>query len=87
LHLHPRVREAAVISRDDPDAGLKIIAFLSAHAGDRPSIIEMKTFCGTRLPTYMNPDQFVFQDRLPRTSTDKTDYQALNGQSLAARAG
>ena len=87
LHLHPRVREAAVISRDDPDAGLKIIAFLSAHAGDRPSIVEMKTFCGTRLPTYMNPDQFVFQDRLPRTSTDKTDYQALNGQSLAARAG
>jgi amino acid adenylation domain-containing protein len=87
LHLHPRVREAAVISHDDPEAGLKIVAFLSLHAGERPSIVEMKTFCGSRLPAYMNPDQFVFQDRLPKTSTDKMDYQALKAQPLAARAG
>jgi non-ribosomal peptide synthetase component E (peptide arylation enzyme) len=25
----------------------------------------------------MNPDIFVFLDSLPRTSTDKVDYQAL----------
>jgi hypothetical protein len=26
---------------------------------------------------YMVPDLFVFQNALPRTSTDKVDYQAL----------
>ena len=37
----------------------------------------MKTFCAAQLPAYMSPDRFVFHDRLPRTSTDKVDYQTL----------
>ena len=45
--------------------------------GARPSIIEMKTFCARHLPAYMIPDAFAFLERLPRTSTDKVDYQAL----------
>jgi amino acid adenylation domain-containing protein len=77
LYLHPRVREAAVVSRPDADAGVAITAFLSCHAGQPPSIIEMKTFCAAHLPAYMNPDRFVFDDQLPRTSTDKVDYQML----------
>ena len=37
----------------------------------------MKSFCGARLPSYMSPDVFLFLDALPRTSTDKVDYQRL----------
>ena len=37
----------------------------------------MKMFCAQHLPAYMNPDLFVFLDSLPRTSTNKVDYQAL----------
>ena len=44
---------------------------------ERPSIIEMKTFCAAQLPSYMSPDVFLFLDALPRTSTDKVDYQGL----------
>ena len=61
----------------DADAGVKVIAFLSAHEGAPPSIVELKTFCATKVPAYMSPDRFVFRDRLPRTSSDKIDYQAL----------
>jgi acyl-CoA synthetase (AMP-forming)/AMP-acid ligase II len=45
--------------------------------GRKPSIIELKTFAAAHLPAYMVPDAFVFVDALPRTSTDKVDYQRL----------
>lgn len=77
LYLHDRVREAAVISVPDADGGVRIVAFLSCHEGAPPSIIDLKASCAQRLPAYMNPDQFMIRDQLPRTSTDKVDYQAL----------
>lgn len=84
LYLHPRLREVAVVSVPDDDAGQKIVAFLSCHQGETSSIVELKTFCGTKLPSYMNPDRFVFYNRLPRTSTDKVDYQVLQRQLIAS---
>jgi acyl-coenzyme A synthetase/AMP-(fatty) acid ligase len=76
LYLHPDVREAAVVSTADPEAGTRITAFLACH-GRRPSIVQLKTFAASRLPVYMSPDQFLFCDNLPRTSTNKVAYQAL----------
>jgi len=77
LYQNERIREAAVISVPDPAAGVRIIAFLAPQPGERPSIIELKTFCARVLPAYMNPDVFSFVEKLPRTSTDKVDYQGL----------
>ena len=78
LYLHRNLREAAVVSVADGGTVLEIIAFLSCQNSEKPSIIELKTFCKARLPAYMIPDRFVVLDRLPRTSTDKVDYQTLN---------
>jgi amino acid adenylation domain-containing protein len=77
LYLHDHLREAAIISLNDADGGVEIVAFLSWKDGARPSIIELKTFCKAKLPAYMIPDRFVTLDALPRTSTDKIDYQGL----------
>jgi acyl-coenzyme A synthetase/AMP-(fatty) acid ligase len=77
LYRHPQVREAAAVPVPDEDRGLQILAFLSSRAGSRPSLIEMKRFCAEHLPLYMIPDRFVWLDDLPRTSTDKIDYQRL----------
>ena len=52
-----------------------------------PSIIELKTFCAQALPAYMSPDAFVVLDALPRTSTDKVDYQALRARRAGRHAG
>ncbi len=60
---------------------MRIVACLSCQASPNPSIIELKTFCASHLPGYMSPDRFVFLERLPRTSTDKVDYQALRQQA------
>ena len=85
LYLHPGLREVAVVAVPDPDAGTRIVAFVAAHeAQPAPSIVALKTFCGTKIPSYMSPDAFVFAPRLPKTSTDKVDYQTLKGQLLAA---
>jgi len=76
LYKHPAVKEAAVLARSD-DEGVQIRAFLAFHEGRRPSIIALKQFCSENLPLYMIPDVFRFQDALPKTSTDKVDYQKL----------
>jgi len=79
MYAHPRVREAAVVPVPDEEAGVRIVAVLSCRGPERPSTVDLKTFCATRLPGYMIPDRFLFRDCLPRTSTDKVDYQALAG--------
>ncbi len=77
LYRHERIREAGVVSSAVPGLDAKIVAYLVAGAEPRPGVIEMKMFCAQHLPAYMNPDLFVFLDSLPRTSTNKVDYQAL----------
>ena len=77
LYRHPLVKEAAVIALPDEETGVKIRAFLSAREEKHPSLIEMKRFCAENLPPYMIPDSFSWQPALPKTSTDKVDYQRL----------
>lgn len=77
LYKNERIREAAVVAVPDAAAGVRIIAHLAPEGSDRPSIIELKAFCNRNLPSYMSPDVFVFVDALPRTSTNKIDYQRL----------
>jgi amino acid adenylation domain-containing protein len=77
LHGHPGIREAAVVALTG-DEGVRIRAHLVCREGSRLSIIQLKRFCAERLPLYMVPDLFQFHDGLPKTSTDKTDYQTLS---------
>lgn len=77
LYRHPLVKEAAVVALPDEEAGVKIKAFLSCRESKRPSLIELKRFCSEVLPAYMIPDHFVWCEALPKTSTDKVDYQRL----------
>ena len=77
LYRHEQVREAAVIALPDEEAGVKIRAFVAWREGAKPSQIALKRFCAENLPLYMVPDQFTFPPALPKTSTDKVDYQTL----------
>ncbi|MBM3395863.1 MAG: amino acid adenylation domain-containing protein [Betaproteobacteria bacterium] len=77
LYKHDKVKEAAVIAKPDEEAGVKITAYLSCKVAEAPSLIEMKRFCSEHIPIYMIPDRFVWLETLPKTSTDKVDYQRL----------
>jgi amino acid adenylation domain-containing protein len=76
MYRHADVREVAATAVAQSD-GLQIRAYLATKAGQKLSIIALKQFCAANLPAYMIPDQFLFVEQLPRTSTDKIDYQSL----------
>jgi amino acid adenylation domain-containing protein len=77
LYRHPAVTEAAVVALPNAENGTLIKAFLSWSDGKPRGIIEMKKFCADNLPNYMIPDRFSSYPTLPKTSTDKINYQAL----------
>ena len=81
LATHAVVREVAVVSDQLPGADVRITAYLSVDGDRPPSTIELKQFCMERLPRYMVPDRFAIVPSLPRTSTDKIDYQTLVRQA------
>ena len=81
LYGHALIKEAAVVALPDENDGIKIKAFVSCREPNRPSIIELKRFCSENLPLYMIPDHFVWCESLPKTSTDKIDYQRLKGMN------
>jgi amino acid adenylation domain-containing protein len=78
LYRHPSIKEAAVLAFPD-DNGVPIKAFTSTRDGSKLSMIELKKFCSENLPLYMVPDLFCCLESLPKTSTDKIDYQKLKG--------
>jgi amino acid adenylation domain-containing protein len=77
LHRFPEAREAAVIARSDEESGVRITAFLTLANGRPPTFIEIKRFCAEVMPAYMVPDGFAYPESIPKTSTDKVDYQRL----------
>lgn len=77
LHRHPTVPEAAAIARAGAEGEVEIVAFLAWSDAAPFSTLKMKQFCAQHLPLYMVPDRFVALQTLPKTSTDKIDYQRL----------
>lgn len=77
LYKHPNVKEAGSVATSDDEGNVQVVAFLSTVDGSKLSIIAMKRFCAEKLPLYMIPDRFDQRPDLPRTSTDKVDYQKL----------
>jgi amino acid adenylation domain-containing protein len=80
LYRHTDVREAAVVALSDAE-GVTIHAFVALADGIKLSLIAMKRFCSNQIPLYMIPDRFFFKDALPKTSTDKIDYQRLKAMA------
>ena len=77
LYRSERIVEAAAVALTDSGGDILIKVFLVARGERAPSIIELKTYCAQNLVPYMIPDQFAVLDALPKTSTDKIDYQSL----------
>src|SRR3546814_1849705 len=77
LNNHPDVVEAAVMAFSDPDGQVSVEAFLSWGSAEAASILQLKRYCNGALPAYMVPDRFKILSALPKTSTDKVDYQRL----------
>ena len=86
LYKHPQVVEAAAVAVPDPESGVLIYAFLCCEGGDKaPKTVQMKIFSAKNLLSYMVPDRFVFLETMPKTSTDKIDFQNLSSLATATK--
>lgn len=77
LMRHPDIREAAAVAVPDTESGVRVCAYVGCQDGKTLTKIALKTHSARNLPPYMIPDTFTVVDKLPRTSTDKIDYQSL----------
>lgn len=77
LQTHDKIREVGIISEPDDEIGNKIIAILCSEHNDI-SVLELKTYCSKKLPSYAVPHDFdIHSDPLPKTSSGKVNKQQL----------
>jgi amino acid adenylation domain-containing protein len=77
LACHQAVGPCIVLPRADGRSEPRLIAYLVARPGARPSPQELRSHLSTRLPTHMIPAAFVELDSLPLTGNGKIDRAAL----------
>lgn len=75
LSTHASVHECVVVVEGE---GLtaKLLALVVAK-GERPSLLDLKQHCASRLPRYMIVDRVVHLEALPRTPNGKVDRNKL----------
>jgi len=78
LCLHPAIKEAIVLAREDTDDNKYLVAYLiHDQAIPSPSPNELRTYLRQQLPNYMLPVAFVFMNTFPLTINGKVDRNAL----------
>ncbi len=75
---HHRIRTAVVAARGDNE-DRRLVAYLvpAAQGEGIPSVSDLRTYAGDRLPGFMVPSAFVELDALPLTPNGKVDRAAL----------
>ncbi|MGW0444633.1 non-ribosomal peptide synthetase [Streptosporangium sandarakinum] len=71
------VRQAVVVTGEDPGGGRRLIAYVVPMSGAGIDPREMREFAARRLPDYMVPSAFVVLPALPLTVNGKVDRRAL----------
>jgi O-succinylbenzoic acid--CoA ligase len=82
LELCPGVREAAVIGQPDPEWGERVTAVVvPADPAHPPTLPELRSAVGQRLPHYAVPRALVLVAEVPLLASGKPDLAALRGLS------
>lgn len=81
LLAHGEVREAVVMVHEDAELGQRLLAYVTADAGeeaDAGALREsLESHLRRRLPAFMVPARFVVMSRFPAMPNGKVDRQAL----------
>jgi amino acid adenylation domain-containing protein len=77
LALHPSVKQAVVLLREDSPGDKRLIGYLIPNPGGIPAAGELRTFLLDKLPDYMVPSAFITLASFPLTPNGKIDRRAL----------
>jgi amino acid adenylation domain-containing protein len=87
LARHERVKEAAVVVRDDVNGEKRLVAYVTQRSGgDLLSVEALRTHLQAVVPEYMVPTALVILESLPLTANGKLDRAALPVPELGAYA-
>jgi amino acid adenylation domain-containing protein len=87
LRADPKVRDVAVLAREDSPGDRRLVAYVVLGEGEQAEAAELRAFVGAALPEYMVPSAVVFLDALPLTDNGKLDRAALPAPELRGTAG
>jgi acyl-CoA ligase (AMP-forming) (exosortase A-associated) len=78
LYASGQVAEALVGGEPDEQRGERIVAYVVLRDGG--DVGQLRRFCKTELPRYMQPARIEVMEGLPRTTSGKFDLRAAQGQ-------
>jgi amino acid adenylation domain-containing protein len=87
LERHPRVREAAVVVREDAPGAARLVGYVVPEGGAAVDPAELRDFLAERLPEYMVPAATVVLERFPLSPNGKVDRKALPAPDADGGAG
>ena len=77
LRRDPRIRDAAVVVREDVPGERRLVAYAVPAEGVSPSAAELRGALRERVPEYMVPAAVLLLDALPLNANGKVDRRAL----------
>jgi amino acid adenylation domain-containing protein len=77
LRLHPALREAVVVAREETPGETRLVAYVVAAPQAAPTVNELRDFLREKLPDYMVPTSFVVLEVLPLMPNGKVNRRGL----------
>jgi o-succinylbenzoate---CoA ligase len=78
LRSHPGVAEVAVVARDDPEWGQRVVAVVVARKRSAPPTLDdLRSWVKEGRPAFAAPRELVLVDALPRTASGKVARDRL----------
>jgi amino acid adenylation domain-containing protein len=77
LNGHPKVRESAVIVREDVPGEKRLVAYVVGDPAETTEAGEIREALREKLPDYMMPSSIVLLETMPLTPNGKIDRRAL----------
>ncbi|HEX8118111.1 MAG TPA: amino acid adenylation domain-containing protein, partial [Pyrinomonadaceae bacterium] len=74
---HGRVRECAVVAREDAPGDKRLVAYVVGPDIGEKVADELRSYLGERLPEYMVPSRYVVLESFPLTPSGKVDRRNL----------
>jgi long-chain acyl-CoA synthetase len=81
LFMHPAVLDAATVGAPDAYRGEVVRSFVVLRAGAAVSVEDLLAHCAKNLAKYKVPVSISLRDRLPKTTVNKTDRNALREEA------
>ena len=84
LAQHPGVQQTVVIARKDGASAAKLVAYIVAKQGLKPTGAELREHLERRLPAHMIPFAYVDIEAVPLTANGKVDRARLPAPEIGA---